>query len=132
MKKSHNSLSFFQAQMMCENFQHLRDQLIVNEQMQFHQIVAITVAPFDTYNKMVFVDNYKKTQNVEMSLDFYKVSFYDVVIIMREISLEDGAEHIRYKELRSYLDDVNISYDNEMMEDCPILASPIFAARNVA
>ena len=132
MKKTHNSLSFFQAQLMCQNFQHLRDQMIINEEMQFHQIIDVVVAPYDSYNKMVFVGNYKDGQNAAAALDFYKVSYYDVVIIMREISFDESEPVIRYKELRKYLDDVNISYESDMIEDSPLMAAPVFMGRNVA
>jgi len=132
MKKNYNSLSFFQAQLMCKNFQHLRDQMIINEQMQFHQIVDVVIAPFDSYNKLVFVGNYNNSQNAVAAIEFYKVSFYDVVIIMREISFDESEPIIRYKELRKYLDDVNISYENDMIDESPLMAAPIFVARNVA
>jgi hypothetical protein len=62
-------------------------------------IKAVVIAPYDDFNKFRFIEEYKLSDCVENSLEFYTGLLYDVMLIAQSLHTQDTIIY----ELKKYL-----------------------------
>lgn len=88
-----------EARKLSREHQRLVGQVTLNDKGQQGEVVAVTVAPFDTINKWIFLHFYQEHGDVRKAIEFYKPPFYDVVLIMKL----SGSGKLYYTELHKHL-----------------------------
>lgn len=92
-------MTFAEAEHFCDLYSILKGEVLCGSGDQQYIIDTVAVAPFDRLNKWIFVYFFLETNDLQQSMDFYKYSDLDVVLMSRDMANNE----IIYKDLRSYL-----------------------------
>lgn len=95
-------ISFFtktEAESICRAYQHLDKQPYIIDGITNGLIECVAVSPFDDINKWYFLQEYKSCRHPVKALQFYKPTFFDVILILQI----DGDEDLSFEDIRKYL-----------------------------
>ncbi len=87
------------AEAICRKYCHLDKQPYIIKGVTEGMIECVAVSPFDDVNKWHFLNEYKSCNHLVKALEFYKPSFFDVILILQI----DGEEELRFEDIRTYL-----------------------------
>lgn len=92
-----NSMTLKEARALCSRYQHLMGQTVKvdNEPCT---IECVAVGPMDDLNRYIFLEHYKSYKDPKQALEFYKVPFYNVLLIG---TTNSGA--VRYWDIHAHL-----------------------------
>jgi hypothetical protein len=95
-----DSLTFTEARRQCEAYEHIIGSTFLHEGrlMAIQQVVA---SPYDEINKYIFFHFLLESGSPSAALEFYRVPFYDVLVIYRQAL--DGSRPA-YLPLRAFLE----------------------------
>lgn len=94
-----NALSLREAKKLCAAYQHLVGKEVHGGAGR-SVIESVAVVPFDDINKWIFLEYFIEHKDVSKAMDFYKVPYYDVALIVRDKQNKAG-----YIEIRKHIDD---------------------------
>jgi hypothetical protein len=92
-----NALTLNEAKYLCDAYRYMQGMKLWDDKEVFVERVAIS--PADDINKWIFLHHYGSGLDAEQALDFYKVPYFDVVLITR---CAEGV--LSYVGLRTYND----------------------------
>ena len=101
MTMTGKSFSFEEAKSVCQKFQYLKGQMMAAGSSSPELIEAVAIAPYDEAAKQTFLQHYRQAGCARRALQFYSSRFYDVVVVLRSLSLHSNAP--RLQELRSFI-----------------------------
>jgi len=78
-----NALTRRRAQELCQSLKHLAGTIHTTADEKTGIIECATIAPFDDVNKFIFLEYYRECRNVSTALEFYRIPYFDVVLIVR-------------------------------------------------
>jgi hypothetical protein len=99
-------MTLAEAEHLCDLYSILKGEVLCGCGEQQNLIDSVAVAPFDRLNKWIFVYFFLETDDIKQSIEFYKYSDFDVVLMSRD----HANNEITYKDLRSYLLEQKKSY----------------------
>lgn len=95
----------YKARELSEQYQHLVGSPFMFTNNDWDNIECVTISPYDEINKWVFIHHYKDEGCPKKALEFYKVPFYDVILIARK-KVNNAIVH--YRNLSGYLMEGNL------------------------
>ncbi len=75
-----NSLTFNEAMYICSQYRHLEGKKIMTNGAEAG-IICVAISPADDINKWIFLQRFIETSDAAKALEFYKVPYYDVILI---------------------------------------------------
>jgi len=75
-----DALTLNEATYMCGQYQHMLGEKVATGKGEAI-VVCVAVAPADDINKWIFLQRFIETADAAGALEFYKVPYYDVVLI---------------------------------------------------
>ena len=76
-----NALTLNEALYISTQYKELKGNRIMTSSGEA-EVVCVAVSPADDINKWIFLQRFIDTSDPEKALDFYKVPYYDVVLIV--------------------------------------------------
>ena len=95
-------ITLSQAISVCNQYQHLKGNVVISDKGDFEVIDTIAIAPHDELNKTHFFKLYKEMKDAEKAIGFYKKTEYDVVLIQREL-VPIGDFYYKMVDINEYL-----------------------------
>lgn len=77
-----NALTLNEAIYICSQYRHYAGKRVMTNMMEA-EVVCVAVSPADDINKWIFLQRYIETLNAGKALEFYKVPYYDVILIVK-------------------------------------------------
>lgn len=77
-----NALTLNEAAYISSKYQHLKGKKIMTVKGEA-EIAGVAISPADEINKWIFLQRFIETDDPATALEFYKVPYYDVVLITR-------------------------------------------------
>ncbi len=99
-------LTFAEAKMLSEQYQHLVGSVVLNEDKEFEVIDHILVCPYNQINRNLFFQLFQELKCPEKALAFYKLPEYEAFVILREL-VPLGTPYQKYVNLREFLNFVD-------------------------
>jgi len=96
-------LTLRQAIAVCNEYQHLKGNVVISESADFEVVDRVCIAPHDKLNRLLFFKLFKEMKDAEKAINFYNDTDYDVVLILREL-VPIGDFYYKILGLREYLE----------------------------